>query len=478
MPKKQPRNAFYFYMLYFKEEQRKKGIHYANMREVSEAAGPRWPEASPALRAKFEAMAKTEKEKSNVPERKYTSYGVSLADIEAEQREARAAAEAERRDIINFVKQKSVNQSILDEDIFLMDVNSYCKANGTYLVGELTLLRFTLRHGVKDSYHELINPGGIPIGYALDVKLGAKELGLPMPGDAQRGTDYIQILANVVDYLRRRDHATTTQTRRSPLPAVYTMPDKVQQCVDFTAQLCHRAAQYDTPFRVYQLDTLFFQLVDNIPSRSDEGFPKESLALPQLKKDPFKYSPGLACEHHEGDTESDKSVECTSSRVTRWAFTILDMTCLLLNLRAQPGRHVPNDYAVDDIIAYKEQSLSAQRQGRGGMGGAGGGDHFAPDDTPTSCRSADTSADITASGTSRDTSFASSASAPGASAPGAPPGAPRDKKRVHVPLRMPKNSWTSVRAAPDLTADKDDFPPLPSRGRGRGLAASFDNMKM
>lgn len=42
MPKKPPRNAFYFYMIDFKEEQRKKGIHYANMKEVADAAGPAW----------------------------------------------------------------------------------------------------------------------------------------------------------------------------------------------------------------------------------------------------------------------------------------------------------------------------------------------------------------------------------------------------------------------------------------------------
>lgn len=42
MPKKPPRNAFYFYMLDFKEEQRKKGINFKNMAEIAEAAGPLW----------------------------------------------------------------------------------------------------------------------------------------------------------------------------------------------------------------------------------------------------------------------------------------------------------------------------------------------------------------------------------------------------------------------------------------------------
>lgn len=42
MPKKPPRNSFYFFMVDFKEEQRKKGIVYANMAEVANAAGPAW----------------------------------------------------------------------------------------------------------------------------------------------------------------------------------------------------------------------------------------------------------------------------------------------------------------------------------------------------------------------------------------------------------------------------------------------------
>lgn len=37
-------------------------------------------------------------------------------------------------------------------------------------------------------------------------------------------------------------------------------------------------------------------LANAASSSGDEGFPKESLALLQLKKDTFKYTPGLGCE--------------------------------------------------------------------------------------------------------------------------------------------------------------------------------------
>ena len=37
-------------------------------------------------------------------------------------------------------------------------------------------------------------------------------------------------------------------------------------------------------------------MMNALKTRPDEGFPKESLAGILLKKDPFKYSPGIACE--------------------------------------------------------------------------------------------------------------------------------------------------------------------------------------
>lgn len=42
MPKKAPKNAFYYFMLDFKEQQQKKGINYANLAEVAKAADPEW----------------------------------------------------------------------------------------------------------------------------------------------------------------------------------------------------------------------------------------------------------------------------------------------------------------------------------------------------------------------------------------------------------------------------------------------------
>ncbi|XP_052748886.1 protein maelstrom homolog [Galleria mellonella] len=437
MPKKPPRNAFYYFMINFKEEERKKGINYANLAEVADAAGPAWRNAPPSVRSKFEAIAKQEKQKRNIPDTKFTSHGISLAEIEQQEKELRDAEEAERQDIKNFVKLKSFNDSIKYEDIYLMDVNFYCKTSTEYVIGESSILRFNLQDGIKDIYHELINPPHIPIGYASDIKIGSQEYGLEMPDDTQSRSNFMQILANCVDYLKQQDPNVKS------LPPIFTMPDKVAPVQDFILQMCNRAAEDDSIFRIYKLDTLFFTLINAIKTCTNEGFPKESLALAQLKKDSFKYTPGIGCEHHE---IADKSIECTTSRTKRWAYTILDSCCPVIGIDLQPGKHMPADYDIESIHTYKEQKKVRA------------GPSVAKTSATTSYESSLSTNQVfnTAGVSSLET--------------------PAKEKRTHRPLRLPKTDYSqSIRPAPELT--EENFPKL-SAGRGRGLAGSFDKMRI
>lgn len=68
-------------------------------------------DAPPSVRSKYEEMAKKEKQKANIPEKKYTSTGVSLADIEQIDKELRDAEAAEVKAIQNFVKLNSFNSN-------------------------------------------------------------------------------------------------------------------------------------------------------------------------------------------------------------------------------------------------------------------------------------------------------------------------------------------------------------------------------
>ncbi|XP_045774102.1 protein maelstrom homolog [Maniola jurtina] len=421
MPKKTTKNSFYFFMVDFKEQQRKKGINYANMNEVGSAAGPVWEAAPPAVRAKFEAIAKKEKQKYNIPECKYTSQGVSLAQIDREAEELQRAIEDEQKDIKNMVTKKGLDCPALDLHIFVMDVNCYCKASRDYVVGETALMQFNIRNGIQEAYHTIINPGNIPIGYASDVKYGSVELGLDMPDESKERTDYISVLANTIDYLKKNID------KNDRIPALFTMPDKVAPLTNFLQQMCRRAGEDDTIFRVYQLDRLFYTMVNFVRLSEDAGFPKESLALNQLKKDPFKYNPGLACQHHE---VNDKAVECCLSRVRRWAYTFLDTACPAAGIVALPGKHLPADFDIEQTQIFQEQKKtrlppSVWRE-------------------PNSCDA------------SPNTSFNLPVE----------PSTSKVVKRVHVPLRRPKSNFPDPSCAevPELT--DLDFPHLSRVSRG------------
>nr|XP_034833051.1 protein maelstrom homolog [Maniola hyperantus] len=346
MPKKPSRNAYYYFMLEFKEEQRKKGIHYANMNEVSAAAGPIYQDAPPAVRKKFEEIAKREKQKI-LPDNKYTSQGVPIAVIDRRENETKKAAENERNDIMNMVTNKGLGHTVINLDIFVMDINCYCKTNEDYIVGEFAVLHFTIEHGIVEVYHTMINPSNIPMGYTADIKAGRLELGLDMPDESKPRTDYISLLATTIDYLKKN-----LAKKEKKIPALFTMPDKVAQVTNFIQQMCRRAGEDDTIFRVYQLDKLFVTLTNYVRTSESDGFPKESLALDLLKKDLFKYTPGLACQHHE---TIDKPMDCCLSRVKRWAYTILDTVCPVIGIPAEPGKHLPADFDLTEIQSFQEQ---------------------------------------------------------------------------------------------------------------------------
>ncbi|XP_037873150.1 protein maelstrom homolog [Bombyx mori] len=438
MPKKKtPQNPFFFFMMDYRKEQAEIGIKYANTKELAEAAGPVWQNLRPTLKAKYEEKAKNEKEKNKQTGTKFTSTGIPIKVIEQQQREMKNAEDNEKKDIQNIVKLKVFDQSIKTEDFYVIDVNSYCKANGDYLIGEFTVTQFSLQDGVKNSYHETIIPSCVPVGYMFDVKLGAEEFGLEMPGTDDAGPNYIQILANIIDYLKQKDR--TVQV----LPPMFTLPEKVDAVQNFISQMCNCATEDDSLFRIYKLDTFFFTLINAISSHHDEGFPKESLALTQLTKDLFDYTPGIACERHES---LDRSNVCTTSRVKRWVFTILDRCCPLLGIPLQPGKHLPFDYDINGILIFKEERKTRAAPSVPRTATASSNSSFINDSLNESFQSLNVTGETAASG----------------SAPG---------RRVHKPLRMPRTDYSQrIQQAPELT--EANFPTLTGHGRGRGLTRS------
>lgn len=440
--KKAPKNAFYYFMISFKDEQAKKGITYKNMTEVAEAAGSIWPGLPPSEKAIYNEILKQEKQKSKVSNEKYTSTGEPLSLIQQREKEIQEAIELEDKNTTELVNLEVCNDSLKTMDIYIMDVNCYFNVDDSFYVGETTLLRFNIQDGIKDTYHTFVNPAHIPKGYTSQIKYGCETLGLIMP-DQKTHKDYLKVLAHIIDYLKA--HNPTEKQ----LPPIFTIKDKTKAVQDFIYKMCQYAGEDDNIFHIYKLDLLFYKIINALSTMPSEGFPKESLASMELKKDSFMYTPGLACEHHE---KIDRSVECTQSRVKRWAYSVLDRCCPVAGVRAVPGRHVPPDFDLDSIHIYQEQKNVRIAPSVANLSRAMSSCNTSENDYPF--REPTTSAYSTVDNTKRET-----------------------EKRVHVPQRMPESDYSqTIRVAPDLT--ESEFPPLGAlrAGRGRGRGGASDRM--
>ena len=83
----------------------------------------------------------------------------------------------------------------------------------------------------------LTETGNIPLGYSTEVKLGSVDVGLEVPDEDEKPSDYKLIFKNLVEYLKRRDPTVTK------LPIVFTLPKKVSVVQDFISQLCRKSGK-------------------------------------------------------------------------------------------------------------------------------------------------------------------------------------------------------------------------------------------
>lgn len=114
MPKKTPRNAFFFYMLDVKRREELAGRHFAGgLAEVSALAGPQWQQMSPAERAPFDKQAKRSRHDRHDDETGdlLTAQGVPYAQVERARQLVLDAEAQMRRDIDDMVQRSYKNNS-------------------------------------------------------------------------------------------------------------------------------------------------------------------------------------------------------------------------------------------------------------------------------------------------------------------------------------------------------------------------------
>lgn len=329
--KQTPKNAFYYFMLHFKETH---GNKFSSMKDVADAAGPRWAGMNKDQRKPFENRALMEKNQMRAV--KLTSDGFDVEELERQEREEQCRIQEMKDDINCNLRLCSEAGSIQDEMFFIIHVNifCYCTAENRYYPAEIAVACFSLEDGVlqQNIFNRIIKPGPLPLGYASEAKLISEETHqLPPPLAGEDESNLAEVYSDLKYFL------STKLSGSKRFPPLYTDEKMLKMVQHILDTWCYDFGESAPLFKVYNLQYMFKDL-KNIVANANV-WPTDTPAKREVEKDAYAYTNGICCEFHD---LSDVVVFCSRSIVVRYAYTICDNCCQDLGIILVPGTHIPD----------------------------------------------------------------------------------------------------------------------------------------
>ncbi|KRT81651.1 hypothetical protein AMK59_5331 [Oryctes borbonicus] len=325
------RNAFYYFLIEFKNQH---GRNYKSLAEASIAAGPHWERLSPQQKARYQELAKHNKEN----QQKQTSIGESVDLVLQEEKQKQERELTVKQEIDNIIRKGINTNTIKDQYFYLMHVNAFChwEKEDRHFPAEIALAKFNLRNGIitEDVYHKLVHPGPLPLGYSAIAKITAQETHQIQHMENEDNTE--EVLMGLIDKL--------TETADSDsLPPIYVSEKDILMVENVLKNLCRKHG-HPNLFLLYSLQYLLFSLKNNISPIGMKVWPTVSVSKLQLEKDVYDFCSGISCAYHEN---SEIPIYCSQSQVIRWAYIICDNCIGDLGLPIIKGQHVPTNSLTD-----------------------------------------------------------------------------------------------------------------------------------
>lgn len=340
-PKKKIPDAFDFFVREFKEKQKERGVVFLRgEEELIEKAALMWNDMESRQKFVFEEKArKKEKLRKADCKEKIAAQGKHCAQVPRKEKlpvqwQVRVAQE-----IVRPVLLLDSRASLTTYPFHIAHVNYFCELrNGTYTACEMAIAEFTFADGVRKTYHTLINPGAVPVGFTFEAEQHSTEThNIPLPPTDFGGeTNYQKIVRNIKQLLMGENG------NESKLPPLYARPSDIDvvNSVLWEFQKCVASkVQPKDVFHVKSLPELFYDLwTASLSIAGASRFPAFGCAERELDNDVHEFTNGISCSFHE---ETDAWRHCSLSCVRRWSFLILKHCCQALDIGMIPGKHCP-----------------------------------------------------------------------------------------------------------------------------------------
>lgn len=333
--------AFDFFLREFKEKKKERGVIFLRgEEELLQKATSMWDDMESRQRSVYEEKAREKRKlmKADSNER-ISAPGKSCVQVPGKgklpvERQVRLAQGVE-----GPPRLLESRATLTTYPFHVVHVNYFCELrNGTYSACEIAVAKFTFADGVKKTYHALIDPGAIPVGYTFLAELHSADThNIPLPPNDFGGEgNYQKVLFNIKQLLMEEDGT------KSKLPPLYSRPSDIdvvktvlrefQKCVD-------PKVRSECVFDVRSLPKLFHDLWNaSLGIAGASRFPAFGCAELELENDAHEFARGISCHFHE---ETDARRFCSLSCVHRWSFLIMERCCRALDIAMIPGKHRP-----------------------------------------------------------------------------------------------------------------------------------------
>lgn len=288
MPKKVPQNAFYFFMKDLQQEYREGG-RTIPMKDMAALAHPLYKDLPRERKLFYEQKAKAGKAiRKDTELGRYTSDGIPIQQLqqaEAEEEKTRIEMCANIHSLITENMYK-----ITDTPVYIISFNILVGTQeGLYLPNEIGLVEYTFRDGIKGSYHRLINPGGVPVGYYGEAKLHSEkfhQLPVMMSEVADSDSNYTKILRDILKFVNAKQKKQL----------VFCRLDQMEQtvaCYDWLQSVAE-SSRYSENISFYDLGEFFTQLCEVMGS----GMTR-TMVDDHFENNGFDYAINSRCDYHE-----------------------------------------------------------------------------------------------------------------------------------------------------------------------------------
>lgn len=346
MPKKQQRNAFYFFMKDLEPTLKREGRVFPNgMADIVPIAHPRWKQLPEKEKQRFENMAKQEKARLRGragDQYKVDNVGNVLAHRTDKYTELEKRRMAEKK---NMIRNWPAGKALKSEVFYFINIQYLCKTEeGEYLPAEIAVIEYSIEKGIMRDLHRFIEPGKIPTGYRFTCIQNSEDTHkIPVENFERADNNYRGLwiqLENFINYNRTKDEN----------PPLYCLGaghryEAIEYCLDWI----HGKACLGEPNRikkVYEIESLFHEMQAHIGNQVSK-----SSCIDSLTSSEWDYEPNIKCDYHEELEVKD----CALGIVHRYAYAISDALCPFFDVLPTKN-HLPTR---DDTGAIKVLSPSS-----------------------------------------------------------------------------------------------------------------------